>query len=281
MNRISIFLALAALTGCASVRVYDVPRVQQNFSTALQRSDEVARKAQNDYADKKALVDNMGKGGAKGYKEAEPELLLRLGEMEASLDRLNSEHKKMMAANSNVASLSYGHETIHSGAREFEKVDEEIRDFQASTAAVNLAMADYSKASNALTSIVEAKKLYMTFESVEFYKRLQQSVKTAQINAAEMEKEISRAQRLERGDPAAMEAQAASYTEKAQRLGTISKEMRTLTADARVTSLDAQWPAVQKLLNESDQIIRELEDLNGKFQKSAEELRASQKRSRR
>ena len=95
-----------------------------------------------------------------------------------------------------------------------------------------------------------------------------------------MQKEISRAQRADRGDPASLETLAQDYTVKAQRLSAIGKEMRGVTGDARVTSLDPRWPEVQTLINENDRLTREMEAINQKFLKGVEELRANQKRSR-
>ena len=280
MVRLLSALGFLSLCSCASTSVYDLSKVQQNLSTALLRSDEVTQKAQADYADKKTLVENLGKAGATGFRDFEPQLRTYLGAMEASLDRIALERKKRMTASSNVASLSYGHQSLSSRSPGFEKVEEEVKDFQDATAAGNLAMADYSRTSNALTDLIAAKKLYMTFESAQFFKNLQRNVKLAQENSTDMQKEISRAQRADRGDPASLETLAQDYTVKAQRLSAIGKEMRGVTGDARVTSLDPRWPEVQTLINENDRLTREMEAINQKFLKGVEELRANQKRSR-
>jgi hypothetical protein len=293
MHRLLFLFTVSALVfqGCASVNTFDVPKTQQSLSEAMRRSDEVMQKAQNDFAEKKALIDSLGKGGAPAFHAAEGDLRARLQEMQGHLDTMTVERKKMLDANSDIASLGYGRERLTASDREFNKFDAAVKEFRRSADNANRAVSEYSGLSNALTDRIAEQKLFQSFQSSDFHHRVQQNVKVSQDNAANMQQELNRAdalldhgaankaarKKLE-GLYASMRSQATAYTERAQRLAQISHEMRQVTVDERVTSIDPEWPRAQKLITELDQVVHELEQLNVKFQKSAEDFRNSAKR---
>lgn len=277
-KQMRILLTLGLLvSGCASGPSYDVSTVQQNLSNALQRNDEVTQKAQNDFNEKKTLVENL-KGDA--------DLRARIARMQTHLDVMLAERKKMSTANSELASASYGRRNVPDDREDYGRLNSLFKQFQSSVNASNQAFAEYSRESNALTDTISERKLLFSIEPVDFYKRVQQSISVAQDNALTMQTELNRAKQLmEHGTTspaqqtsrqkiyAEMESQGKQYTAKAQRLAQYTRDMRTVTGDTRITSLEPEWPKAQKIIADFDRSVQELGQINVKFQKSLGEFR--------
>jgi|GEM_PF-4003552 len=279
-----------ALGACGSVRVFELPKVQQNLQTTLQKSESIAQKAQNDFAEKKLLVDNLAKSNAPLFKQNENEIRQRLRAMDDSLQDIIVEKKNMSEANGDIASLSYSRASVRSDEKEYPKVEEAVKRFEAAAAELNSAVVDYSRESNSMADLVEKKKLYYNFDVADFQKRVQRNVVIAQDNFKVMEREIKRADAMmETARPAHKHAQqeilgelratADEYSIRANRFAEINREVNAaVMGAAKISTLDPHWQQVQKLVAEFDRIVIELANINEKFQASVEAFRNPSRR---
>lgn len=291
MGKWIAFLGLStALGACGSVRVFELPKVQQNLQTTLQKSESIAQKAQNDFAEKKLLVDNLAKSNAPLFKQNENEIRQRLRAMDDSLQDIIVEKKNMSEANGDIASLSYSRASVRSDEKEYPKVEEAVKRFEAAAAELNSAVVDYSRESNSMADLVEKKKLYYNFDVADFQKRVQRNVVIAQDNFKVMEREIKRADAMmETARPAHKHAQqeilgelratADEYSIRANRFAEINREVNAaVMGAAKISTLDPHWQQVQKLVAEFDRIVIELANINEKFQASVEAFRNPSRR---
>lgn len=286
-----IFVGLF-VSGCATVNVYDMPSVQANLSTALQHSEQITQKAQNDFSEKKTLVDNLSKMNTPAQREAQTGLRAYITQMQASLDRIAGHRKAILAANAEIASLAYGKREVQSGQREYAGVDSSVKSFEAAADEINLELVNYSRASNSLAEEVSTKKLFFGFEPADFHKRVQQSIRVSQENLRTMQNGMDRnqeilghssiqpsAKKIQQDILSNMEMIAKQYTAKAQRFSEINREVQALTPAGRITSLDPNWNRVQKLVNEYELNLQEVVQLNARFQQAGEAFRDPSKRA--
>jgi hypothetical protein len=100
-TQISLFNSLVlmlSLLACGSVRVYDVPKVQDSIGVTLQKTEEVVQKAQTDLREKKALLENLTKSGTPAFKEVESDLRRGVERMNSAFESLSEQRKIMMQA---------------------------------------------------------------------------------------------------------------------------------------------------------------------------------------
>lgn len=283
MKRFLVFLALG---GCASVGGYDMSKVQSDLNQTLTATETVVEKSQTDFAEKTALVDNLKKTLNPSFAEIEPRLRGHLERMTASLEAMKTNRKSMRDASGNLASLAYSHEHISARDDEYGRVQDAIGAYQTAAKNVNGAVVDYSRESNTLADLIAQKKLFYNFDVREFQRRVQQAIKTAQSQSESMQGEVTRGQDLLNNwnrpevRPAAEDAfnrmvrSASDYNTKAQSLGDISREMNgNALGAAKMSTLDAGWPAAQTTLSKFDRTVNELRELSDEFLRANEAFR--------
>jgi hypothetical protein len=293
MNHRPIVFILAALlfTGCASTSTYDLPKTQAQLSTTLQTTESIVQKAQRDFQEKKLLLDNLNKAGSANYRENESDLNGRLKRMEQSLAEITAGRKEMVDAKSDLASLGYNRTQVGSADKEYPLVEEAVARFEKAAGRTNSALLDYSRESNSLADTVANKKLFFNFDVAEFQKRVQKNIQISSENQRVMLKELNRAENVLNNwnKPEGKEAQeqvfdqmhsiAKEYSLKAGRFAELSKSVHAATmGNARVSTLDKEWPEVQKLVGEFEQTSLELSSLNEKFQTQVNLFRNPAKR---
>jgi len=286
-------LTSVALTACGSVRVFELPKVQSHFSETLQKSEGIAQKAQNDFTGKKMLVDNLSKSASPQFKQNESELRKKLNAMDEALQEVVVQKKIMSEANGELASLSYSRDKVHSNESEFPKVEEAVRRFENAAGEMNAAMVDYSRESNSMADLIAQKKLYFNFDVAEFQKRVQKNISITQENQRIMQRELTRSENvLNNWNKATsrreqeeifteMRDAGHEYSARANRFAEINREVNGATmGKAWVSTLDPEWPEVQKLVSEFDLTVSELAKLYEKFQSKVDLFRNPAKRVR-
>jgi hypothetical protein len=266
-------------------------QTEKTLSEAMKQTDTATEKATRDLKEKKLLVENLSRSRVPGaqqkeFKAREKELKSLLVQMQNDLDTIGASRKKMAIANSEVVSIGYNHSEIKSSQPEYERVTSSVQDFEAAAGEVNAMLEDYAMTSNSFTDVVENNKLLMKFEPGEFVRRVQGSVRTAQETSANMRSELEHADQTIDQTPEQSRVRKAmqklnsdlhgiaeSYTRKAQRFQGIANQVREVTADARITSLDPEWPKIQKLIYEFEVIDIELKQLQNRFFNETESLK--------
>lgn len=273
---------LATLSGCASIRVFDMPKVQNELSTAYQNAENVVQKANSDYSEKKGMLARLGKINAAGLQGAQTEINQKMNAMKNDLDEMTGAKRKMSEANSQIVALGYNRAKINSTDPQYERIDQAVQQFEGAAKLLNASSADYTSNSNALSDLAAAKKLYYNFDVAEFQRRIQQNVRIAQGNQGVMEEELNRCQSLVDNWPkthgrneagklySTMVETAQNYSMKAQHLSQLSHDMADATAGyARVSSLESNWPQVQKIISDFDRSNQELSEINALFAKQS------------
>nr|HMN68968.1 hypothetical protein [Bdellovibrionales bacterium] len=200
--------------------------------------------------------------------------------------------KRMIDASGDVASLSYNRAKIEPDDAGYPAAQDALARFSTAMKNVNAKLLDYSRESNTLADKITERKLYYNFDLVAWQKRVQKSLRLAQENQEGMNKEITRAEnalknwnkpelRARQDDVfAEMQGVAQTHSERASRLGPLSKEMSDVTlSNPKITSLNKEWPEVQKLQLEFEQLQAELMQLNERFERKSEAFRNPFKRA--
>lgn len=281
-----IIIFVATLSGCASIRVFDMPKVQNELSTAYQNAENVVQKANTDYNEKKSMMARLGKINASGLQGAQTDLNQKMTAMKTDLDTMAAQKRKMSEANSQIVALAYNREKVNSTDPQYDRIDQAVNQFEDAAKLLNASSADYTANSNAMSDIAATKKLYYNFDVAEFQRKIQQNVRVAQGNQGVMEEELNHCQALIDNWPkthgraeasklySTMVETAQNYSMKAQHLSQLSHDMADATAGyARVSSLESNWPQVQKIINDFDRSNQELGELNALFAKQASEFK--------
>ncbi|MBX3021204.1 MAG: hypothetical protein KF799_05950 [Bdellovibrionales bacterium] len=282
------FLAAILITvgGCASVRTYDMKKLERDFGQTVQTSEAIVQKSQSDYREKSTLVESLKKGGDPGFKEVEDKLRRHLGMMALSLDKMNARHKTMREANGRLASLGYARPEVQSGDPQYDKVTEAVTDFQHAAKDVNAAVLDYSRESNSLADEVSKRRLFFNFDIADFQKRVQNAIRASQTNLTAMNKDVQRSQgvvlnwnrkesRKSHEDLLqAMVSGSQEYAQKAKGLSAASREMSDATDGvAKISTMDPRWKDAQKASEAFEQTVLELKRIATKFQNDLELFR--------
>lgn len=283
-------LTIMGLTACGSVKVFELPKVQQNLQVTMQKSESIAQKAQSDFSEKKLLIDNLAKSNAPLFKQNETLIRQRLRAMDEALQEIINQKRNMAEANGEIAALSYSRESVRSDEKEYPKVDEAVKRFEAAAAEMNGSVVDYSRESNSMADLIAQKKLYYNFDVADFQKRVQRNISVAQENLKVMEREMKRSEALINSSKperralreeiySEMRGAANDYSTRANRFSEINREVNSeVMGAAKISSLDPHWPAVQKLVAEFDRTVLELADINEKFLSKVESLRNPNRR---
>jgi hypothetical protein len=287
MGKLAVLLIIVAgLNACGSVRVFELPKVQQNLQSALQKSESIAQKAQNDFIEKKMLIDNLSGSNAPAFKQNETTVRTRLNAMDDALQSIVVEKRNMSEANGDIASLSYSRKSVRSDEKEYPTVEEAVKRFETAAARLNASVLDYSRESNSMADLIEQKKLYYNFDVAEFQKRVQRNINTAQDNQKVMERELRRTEAALNSSQAsargaqeeifsAMSGAANDYSARANRFAEINREVNTaVMGAARISSLDPNWPKVQNLVAEFDRTVLELAEINERFMAKVKAFRS-------
>jgi hypothetical protein len=281
-----LLLTMTYLNACGSVRVFELPKVQQNLQSTMQKSDVIAQKAQKDFDEKKRLIDNLSGSSTPTFKQNEAALRSRLEAMDEALQNIIVEKKSMSEANGDVASLSYSRQSVRSNEKEYPKVEEAVNRFEKAAARLNFSVLDYSRESNSMADLITQTKLYYNFDVADFQKRVQRNIKTAQDNHKVMERELRRSEAVINSNQTAtrqaqeeilseMSAAATDYSTRANRFAEINREVNTtVMGAARISSLDPNWPSVQALVSEFDRTVLELADINERFMTKVKAFRS-------
>ncbi len=293
VSRVPFFVLYFGLVACASTGSYDLPKTQAQLSSSLQTTEGIVQKAQVDFTEKKALVENLKKGASPAYKESEADLTGRIKKMEQSLSEITASRKAMVDANSDLASLGYKRSQVLAGEKEYALVEDAVLRFERAAGQTNSSLLDYSRESNSLADLVARKKLYYNFDVNEFQKRVKKSIEVSTENQKVMLRELNRAENIlnnwNKPEGKAqqeetfneMHAIAKEYSSKAGKFSELSKSVHAATAgQARVSTLDKEWPDVQKLVNEFDRLSGELSGINDRFQSAVDIFRNPSKRVR-
>ena len=291
--QIGFFATALGLSACASIGSYDLVKTQSSLSSTLQTTEGLVQKAQRDFLEKKSLLENLSTAGSPNFRENQDELAARLKRMETHLNEVITTRKEMVDAKSDLASLGYQRTKVSSNDKEYPLVEDAVSRFERAAGRTNSGLVDYSRESNSLADLVVAKKLFYQFDVGEFQKRVQKSIVSANEIQKVMLRELNRAditvtnwnkpetkpeqeQLFEQ-----MHSSAKEYSSKARQLSTISKNVQTATmGSSRISTLDKEWPEVQKLLGEFDSTLIEMQSLNERFNRQNESFRNPAKRVR-
>jgi hypothetical protein len=212
--------------------------------------------------------------------------------MDESLQEVIVQKRNMSVANGEIASMAYARESVRSDEKEYPRVDEAVKRFEAAAAELNSAVVDYSRESNSMADLIANKKLYYYFDVAEFQKRVQRNINVAQENLKVMEREIKRSESVlasAKGEShdkredifTEMRGAASDYSVRANRFAEINREVNAaVMGAAKISSLDPQWTPVQKLVQEFDRTVLELADINERFQQKVEAFRNPSRRVR-
>ena len=280
-----IALALAvgfALVGCASLKVHDMAKVQAELQQGLQANDNSIQKAQGDFAEKTALLDTLKHAGDPSFAPLEGQLRRHLRAMQDSLAQMISARKPMLSANSDMASLAYAHKEIRGDTPEYARVEEARANFQSGVLAVRSALLDFSRESQSLSDEVTSHKLYFVFDVNEFQTRLQKALKEAQLNLESMKADLHRAEvNSNQGEGRAaifeeMNQMAQDYLTRAGQFAEIANQVQaTALGNAKVSTLDSQWPQLKKLVERYDRLETELKQKLAAFHSRSERLKGT------
>lgn len=282
--RLCSFLVVA---GCASVKTFTMSKVEDQLVSASQNSEEISQKMQDDFAQKKNLLESLSKGKGPSYKEAEPDLTGRLKRMQSALEQALAQRKAMTDAKAEIASLAYSHKKISGDQPEYARAEEAVHQFETATASFNSAALDYSRESNGLADAVQVKKLYFNFDVPEFQKKAEKSIAAAQENEKLMEREVSRTQDIANSYSANAEALAPveqlvaqmksiaqDHNAKINRMREINQQMNQLAkGQNKIPSTSANWSDVQRGVIDFDKATLSVGELFKEFQTKIERVR--------
>jgi len=278
MVKIPAAVMFLTLSSCSSLQVMDMDKIQSDFSKAVQNADGAESRARNDYSEKKALDDKLKKNASAVYRQISPKVNALLEEMNVQLNVLGERRKTMQKANAQLTPLSYSHKKLNSSEPNYAAADTITQDFTKATTDFNAALASYTTASNSLADLVAEKKLYFNFDVADFYTRLQRHLEDSQNILAVMQDGLDH---IEAGTPQQgvlqkeLEDLATSYSAMAQNYAKINRKMEAVALGAsRISSLEARWPNVQKIVGELDNTNHELGLIREKFNRSLADFRA-------
>jgi hypothetical protein len=281
-------VTLLFTAACASIKTFDMPKVEDNLSRAFQKSEEVSAEIKGDFEQKKTLMESLRKGKSPKFKEIEPDLKSKMTELEKHLATAGKQVKAMMEAKGNISAISYSRKKVHGDEPQYATVDEQVRAFESAAAEFNQAAAQYSRTTNSLADMVAIKRLYFNFDVAEFQKKAQKALDAARENSQQMDREIKRTEDIRasfedeaRRAPmdqllAQMDAIRKEHGQKYQLLANSMTEMGNLAqGQSKIPSIAANWNEVQRVVNDSERTSATLNELFKEFQVKVERVRSS------
>jgi hypothetical protein len=281
-----IVAGVLSLTSCASVKTFNMAKVEDALSRAFQKSEEISGQMKADLGQKKTLMESLSKSKSPKFKEVEIDLKTKMANMEKFIAAANTHSKAMMAARGDISSLGYSNKEIRGDEPEYARVEEAVRGFETAAAEFTAAASEYSRESNSLADQVAAKKLFFNFEVTEFLKRTQTALDSARANHDSMSREIARAEEVRAGadDEArrapvelALNQMIAIQKEHAGRVQELSNSMTEMgnlsKGQTKIPSTAGIWNEVQRVVNEADRATLTLNELFKDFQTKAGRVR--------
>jgi hypothetical protein len=273
------------LASCSTTPVLELPKVQRNLAEKLVSSEDLVQKASTDYREKKALYDNLAKVNSPAFKDSDKELGSYLRRMYEHLNEVNGARKEMAEASGDVASLSYHKSEVSADDPQFALVTDATKRFDVAQTELQQSLLDYSRESNSMADLVQAKKLFFTFEVAEFQTRIQKTMTGMQEKEKLMQRDLMSAEKVvnewtkedSRADLEALFEDLKKFTDdygtQAQTLVSNSREMQGLTnSQGKVTSFDPNWAQIQKLISSTDQAVSEVSKIEEKFAKTKDKF---------
>jgi DNA repair exonuclease SbcCD ATPase subunit len=273
------------LASCSTTPVLELPKVQRSLAEKLVSSEDLVQKASTDYREKKALYDNLAKINSPAFKDSDKELGSYLRRMYEHLNEVNGARKEMAEASGDVASLSYHKSEVSADDPQFALLTDATKRFDVAQAELQQSLLDYSRESNSMADLVQAKKLFFTFDVVEFQARIQKTMTGMQEKEKLMQRDLMSAEKIvnewakedSRADLEALFEELKNLTDdygaRAQTLVSNSREMQGLTnSQGKVTSFDPNWAQIQKLISSTDQTISEVAKIEEKFSKAKDKF---------
>ncbi len=291
MRQVCVGIFASTLAACASVKTFNMPKVEGELSSAFQSSEEIAGKVQADLNEKKALQESLAKGKTAEYTQSEPQILAKLKAMETLAGQMSKARKKMTEARGQITALGYSKKKIAGDEPEYARVEEHVKDFETAAKEFNTAAGNYSRESNTLAEMVAQKKLFFNFDVGDFQTKVQKSLKSAKSNAKFMDQELERAEKIVNSFDGesrtvadalyqGMANAASDHNKKAEHLGTLNNQMTNLAGgQSKVSSTSPNWSEVQRVVSESERASFSLNELYKEFQNKTDKFRMSTKGS--
>jgi hypothetical protein len=273
------------LASCSTTPALELPKIQRSLAEKLVRSEDLVQKASTDYREKKALYDNLAKINSPAFKDSDKELGSYLRRMYEHLNKINGARKEMAEASGDIASLSYHKSEVSADDPQFALVADATKRFDVAQAELQQSLLDYSRESNSMADLVQTKKLFFTFDVVEFQARIQKTMTAMQAKERLLQRDLMSAEKVvnewtkedSRADLEALFEEMKNLTDEygshAQTLVSNSREMQGLTnSQGKVTSFDPNWAQIQKLISSTDQTIGEIAKIEEKFSKAKDKF---------
>ncbi len=278
------------LVSCASVKTFHMGDTTDQLAKAHAKSEEILTHSEEDFRQKKDLMDNLAKAKSSTFKESEQDLKERLKRMQSHLQSAQS-HRKLMAETLNeVENLARQHKKIPGDQPEYAKVEGYVGLFEKATQDFNAAIADYSRESNSFATEVANRKLFFNFEAGAFAEKLRKSIASGQTQAATQAQELSRAQNIlesfESGDARLAAEQlhhqmitaSKQHEAKLTELKDLQSQFLKVTGNqAKVPSTSPHWKEIQRLVTELDRASLALGEMNKEFKTKADRFRQTVK----
>lgn len=292
-----IFLSVP-LTGCATIKSFNMPKVESRLTEAYQNSDDISAKIKEDLTQKKMLIDSLTKGKSATFKEIESNLKLKMSAMDSAYAETERARKMMAEAKAEVASLAYSRAKIRGDEAEYPRVEDAVSRFELGTEKFNKSAADYSRESNSLADLVASKKLYFNFDVGDFLKRSLTALTTAQENTKVMAQELTRTENIVNSyanEDGGLEAESVKpLVELAEQMKGLQSEqvqrvteMETLRnklinlagGQNKIPSTAANWGEFQKLVTDFDRTTSLVNETYRSFQGRVGQVRSLRKPS--
>lgn len=293
MTTLVTILTLACagfLMSCASTPTFNMPEVQKEFQSTLQRNEALVSRTNADFVEKKVLVDSLARNPENQNPTLIGEIKSKLNELETLLPSINRSRANLSELNGQLSAIAYNRKNISRDDEVWERVRQTISEFDQETKSLALNLAQYARSTNTLSDLIEKNKLFVTLDLGEFQKRLQKSIRESNSSIQTMNEELAKLEKvlnLSSQETPLEDAQkqfsdaglaAEAFGREAQKLPELSARVRETTlGNAKISSLDPNWSQVQKSIRELDEIEQKLDGLKRDYQARLAELQATLK----
>lgn len=289
-SRLLFFSSVVWFLGCASLGSYNLPSLQKEFQGVIQRNEPLVSRANGDFVEKKVLVDTLSRSGQANWPKAAGEVSAKLAEMNRILPEVNKARSQLTELNGQISALAYNRTKVGRDDEAYERADQIVHEFDNASHRLSDSLNLYTRATNDLSDIIAKNGLFVAFDIGAFQKRIQAAITSSNSTIRDMNAELSRSERIlnltdEKINLAApqghfedMGKTAKEFCSLAQTLPEISGKIKDSTmANAKISSIDPTWPAVQKYIAEFEETNTRLAALKNKFNDTSKALQASLK----
>jgi hypothetical protein len=270
-NRLILSLTLLSLSACASVRTYDLSKMQEEQGQAAQSADSLVQKAELDLREKQKLVLQIHQAKGEAAAESEEQIARFLKKMEAELKAMQEQKRALKQAQGQIASMSYSYPKIASTDAPFEVAQTALEQFEEAKKGMNAAAVNYSRESHSLQDLFTAKKLFLQFDVAAFEQNLQKNTKLSQNTYEGLKAQLAKAEAFQSAEKDAAKVEArrnhfealrlgvSTYSEKGQAFARIGQQMQDVSLGRKlIPSTDPQYGKVQELVRELDDTVSAL-----------------------